>query len=219
MHLFAWIICIYRINHLPWWLCGKESICPCRRHRFDPWVRKIPWRRKWQPNPVFLPGKSHGQRSPAEYSPRSCKRVRHSLTTKQQYRLNHSELNDWFTGWHWIAIQLEACIICSVTGVGTQNRKGNFPEPAVLGVIQTWELPSSNNNTSKAEKHQLFPCFWHQSHFCRETWTEPMWAVHCLSPTPHDYPDISLQKYWHGWSSLPESAEYVISKEAHSTFY
>ena len=30
---------------------------------FDPWVRKIPWRRKWQLTPVFLPGKSHGQRS------------------------------------------------------------------------------------------------------------------------------------------------------------
>ena len=33
------------------------------RHRFHPWVGKIPWRRKWQPTPVFLPGKSHGQRS------------------------------------------------------------------------------------------------------------------------------------------------------------
>ena len=30
---------------------------------FDPWVRKIPWRRVWQPTPVFLPGESHGQRS------------------------------------------------------------------------------------------------------------------------------------------------------------
>ena len=30
---------------------------------FDPWVRKIPWRRAWQPTPVFLPGESHGQRS------------------------------------------------------------------------------------------------------------------------------------------------------------
>ena len=39
------------------------------RCRFDPWVRKIPWRQKWQPPPVFLPGKSHGQRSPAGYSP------------------------------------------------------------------------------------------------------------------------------------------------------
>ena len=35
----------------------------CKRHRFDPWVGKIPWRRKWEPTPVFLPGKSHGQRS------------------------------------------------------------------------------------------------------------------------------------------------------------
>ena len=42
---------------------GEEAACQCRRrkrHGFDPWVRKIPWRRKWQPTPVFLPGKSHG---------------------------------------------------------------------------------------------------------------------------------------------------------------
>jgi len=35
----------------------------CKRRRFDPWVRKIPWRRAWQHTPVFLPGESHGQRS------------------------------------------------------------------------------------------------------------------------------------------------------------
>ena len=35
----------------------------CRRHEFDPWVRKIPWRKKWQLTPVFLSGKSHGQRA------------------------------------------------------------------------------------------------------------------------------------------------------------
>ena len=40
-----------------------------RRPGFDPWVRKIPWRRKWQPMPVSLPGKSHGQRSLVGYSP------------------------------------------------------------------------------------------------------------------------------------------------------
>jgi len=57
---------------LPWWLSGKESVCQCRRGkrcRFDPWVRKIPWRRKWQPTPVFLPGESHGQRSLVGYNP------------------------------------------------------------------------------------------------------------------------------------------------------
>ena len=39
------------------------------RQGFDPWVGKIPWRRKWQPTPVFLPGESHGHRSLAGYSP------------------------------------------------------------------------------------------------------------------------------------------------------
>ena len=51
---------------LPWWLSGRDSFCQRRRHRrcaFDPWVGKVPWRRKWQPVPVFLPGKSHGWRS------------------------------------------------------------------------------------------------------------------------------------------------------------
>ena len=46
----------------------KNLSVNARRHRrckFYPWVRKIPWRRKWQPMPVFLPGKSHGQRSMA----------------------------------------------------------------------------------------------------------------------------------------------------------
>ena len=58
---------------------GKESACHCRklqRCRFTPWVRKIPWRREWQPTPVFFPGKSHGQRSLASYSPRGH-RVEH----------------------------------------------------------------------------------------------------------------------------------------------
>ena len=57
----------------------KEPQCQCRRPQrrgFDPWVRKLPWRRKWQPAPVFLPGKSHGQRSRLGYSPRGH-RVRH----------------------------------------------------------------------------------------------------------------------------------------------
>ena len=60
---------IWRLARLPWWLSGKESACQCRRHQFDPWVRKIPWRRKWQPPSVFLPGKSHGRRSLVGFSP------------------------------------------------------------------------------------------------------------------------------------------------------
>ena len=45
----------------------------CRRPGFDPWFGKIPWRRKWQPTPVFLPGESHGPRSLVGYSPRGCR--------------------------------------------------------------------------------------------------------------------------------------------------
>ena len=49
----------------------ERILLQCRRHKrhtFDSWVRKIPWRKKWQPTPVFLPGESHGQRSLAGYS-------------------------------------------------------------------------------------------------------------------------------------------------------
>ena len=72
---------------LPQWLRGKEPACNCRRHgkwRLDPWVGKIPGRRKWHPIPVFLPGESHGQSSLAGYSPWGCKRVRHDLVTKSK---------------------------------------------------------------------------------------------------------------------------------------
>ena len=48
---------------LPRWL-GKEFVYQCRKHGLDPCVGKIPWRRKWQPTVVFLPGKIHGQRRP-----------------------------------------------------------------------------------------------------------------------------------------------------------
>ena len=58
------------------WLSSKESVCQwkrCRRHGFDPWVGMIPRSRKWQPTPVFLPGKPHGKSSLVGYSPPGCK--------------------------------------------------------------------------------------------------------------------------------------------------
>ena len=51
---------------------GKEPACQCRkykRHELDPWVGKIPWRRAWQPIPLFVPEESHGQKSLVGYSP------------------------------------------------------------------------------------------------------------------------------------------------------
>ena len=61
---------------LPGQCSGEEPACQCRRQKrygFNPWVRKIPWRRAWQPTPIFLPGGSHQERSLAGYSPECCK--------------------------------------------------------------------------------------------------------------------------------------------------
>ena len=54
----------------------------CRRPRFNLWVGKIPWRRKWQPTPVFLPGKSHGQRSLVGYMVHGVAKSQTGLSTQ-----------------------------------------------------------------------------------------------------------------------------------------
>ena len=80
---------------LPWRLRSKESTCQCRRHGFDPWVRKSPWRRKWAHTLVFLPGKwSHGQRSLGCYCSWDHPRVGHDLATKQQQEFRITVPND-----------------------------------------------------------------------------------------------------------------------------
>ena len=66
--MFSWSICwVFSGSAV-----GKEHACQSRRPKrcgFDPWVGKIPWNRRWQPTPVSLPGKAHGQWSLAGYSP------------------------------------------------------------------------------------------------------------------------------------------------------
>ena len=75
---FAFHICLVFIyfRGLPRWCYWQRTHCQCRkckRRGFDPWIGKIPWRRTWQPTPLFLPGESHGQTSLAGYSPMSRK--------------------------------------------------------------------------------------------------------------------------------------------------
>ena len=69
---------------------GKEPTCQCRtpkRQRFNPWVRKMLWRRAWPLTPLFLPGESHGQRSPEGYSPQDCKEL--NMTKATQHAHTH----------------------------------------------------------------------------------------------------------------------------------
>ena len=79
--LIPWLFPLMFQEGLPCWLSGKESTCQCRRCGFYPWAGRIPWRR--QPTPVFLPGKSHGQRSLVGYSP-GLQRVRWNLAAEHQ---------------------------------------------------------------------------------------------------------------------------------------
>ena len=70
---FVWT-CVF--TGLPSYASGKEAACQCRkckRCRFSPVIGKIPWRKAWQPTPVFLPGESHRLRSLVGSSPWSCK--------------------------------------------------------------------------------------------------------------------------------------------------
>ena len=104
---------------LPRWLSGKESACQCkspRRRRFDPWVRKSPWRRKWQPTPIFLPGELHGQRSLAGYTlcghrvrrdwahARTCARAhKHTHTHTHTHQTQYSRLENSIDSGAWPA--------------------------------------------------------------------------------------------------------------------
>ena len=74
---------------------GKEPACQCRRHKrhgFDPWIRKIRWRKAWQATPVFLLGKSHGQRSLVGYSPWGPKKSQTGLKRLSMHSCKHGHV-------------------------------------------------------------------------------------------------------------------------------
>jgi len=71
----------------------------CRRLRFDPWVRKISWRREWLPSPVFLPGEFHGQRNLVGYSPWGRKESDMTKTFTLKGMATHSSFLAWRIPW------------------------------------------------------------------------------------------------------------------------
>ena len=84
---------VIALQGLPWWLSGKESACHYRRLGFNPWIRKIPWRRRWQPTPVLLPEKCHGQRSLVGSSPQGWKET----YTTEAIKHTSTRMYNWFT--------------------------------------------------------------------------------------------------------------------------
>ena len=97
---------------LPIWLRSKEFACQCSRHRLDPWIGKIPWRRKWQPTAVFLPGKSHGQKGLVGYS--SWSRKESDMTERLTVSLFFFHLSNYRQK--------------IKPNVGERKRKGSTPE-------------------------------------------------------------------------------------------
>ena len=90
--LVQFLLWLLRTIGLPRWHSGKESACQWKRHKrcgFDPWVGKIPWSRKWQLTPVFLPGKFNGQWSLEGYSLWSHKELDRTEHTHKHE--NHGE--------------------------------------------------------------------------------------------------------------------------------
>ena len=107
----------------------------CGRPGFDPWVRKIPWRRKWQPTPVFLPRKSHGQRSLAGYSPRDGK----ESDTTERLTLSHF-------------------LICSMWLL--IDRMDFIPNAYLLGKGMGWHAVTGvNSSVPVVPQHTCCPCF------------------------------------------------------------
>ena len=112
------------------WCSGTESTYQCRRCwrcEFDPWIGKIPWRRKWQPTPVFFPGKSHGQRSLPGYSPWDHREsdMTEWLSTHARLRTTASVpclclpsqiLSGWKTASHPLSLSvIRRCAVCCVS--------------------------------------------------------------------------------------------------------
>ena len=118
-HIIVYIhvltILITFILGLPRWFCGKESTCKFGRQRFSPWVRKIPWRWKWQPTPGFLPGKSHGQKRLVGYSPWG-----HKVLDTTERLSTHS---------HTFILIYYVCINFHLQGYGFLNNSGLVSSP------------------------------------------------------------------------------------------
>ena len=117
---------LYTYN-MPRQLSGTTA-CQCRSRRrlgFDPWVGKIPWRRQWQPTPVFLPGKFHGQRSLVGYSPWGRKE---SDMTEQCHADTHFRCFSNFQDIKFIFKMRN--FMLKQFGIDQPNRLQNFDRPA-----------------------------------------------------------------------------------------
>ena len=108
---------------LPSGLSGKESAYQCKRHRFDPWVRKIPWRSKWQPIPIFLPGKPMDRGAWWATAMGLQKDTTEQLNNHQQWR---SPACAWGRGKSSFPLLPRYCAQCGSRVVAKKKKKKSF---------------------------------------------------------------------------------------------
>ena len=155
---------------IPWWLRGQSVHLQCGRPGFSPWVRKIPWRRKWQPTPVLLPGKSHGRSSLWGCSPWGCQEsarlsdftftfIQHIFSyciPVLRYRgfLKGSREDKHRITCHFLPT---AHLLCPAGGQYDMDLSSPRPH-VVLSLIDSFILPSSLHQTNS---HRPCPRCWH----------------------------------------------------------
>ena len=126
---------------------GKEPTCQCKRlkrHGFDPWVGKIPWRRKWQSIPVFLPGESHGQRSLVSHSPWDLEESDMTEATCM-----HACLSRPSTDWKFLLYQscIECCgVLLHMIHIPTQCGRHSYPRSPLLKLRTFRHAKTSQGN-------------------------------------------------------------------------
>ena len=128
---------------LPRWCSGKEYACQWRRFGFDPWAGKIPWSRKWQPTPVLLPGKSHGQKSTVGYSPWDHK---------------HWDTSEWLSA-QWVEAR-------GAAEYGTEHRTAT-PPPPTMTMQPSVGRSMSLSSCSQIQKSAFLPLScWYACSMC-----------------------------------------------------
>ena len=136
-------------TRFPRWCSGKEYACQCRRSkrfRFNPWVRKILCSRKWQPTPVFLPWKFHGQRSLVGYSTWGCKVL--DMTETARTASDKCEIL-LFKGYLCCFLkEKEECIDKETTFWKTQERERNKQ------IYRYWDYSWLDNNSGHWQFYQ-----------------------------------------------------------------
>ena len=164
----------------------KGPTCQCRRCKrfgFAPWVGKIPWKRKWQLTPIFLPKKSHGQMSLVDYSPWDCKRVGHNWVHTHTH--THTHTHGCFTNlyvflqWNESVIRNSSFLDLSPTHQPYPSRSPQSTElsslysrfPLAVSNMAVHIRPSQSPNSSppcppvtwNTSKHLIF---WSHCHWC-----------------------------------------------------